>query len=394
MAICIAGMHRSGTSMVSRLLNLSGLYIGPENELVSPAPDNQEGFWENLRFVELNEEILSSLGGGWDLPPDVPNGWELQPEMLPLRTRAASLVQRFSANEPWGWKDPRNSLTFAFWKRMVPDLKVVICLRHPLEVARSLYRRGYSSDAFTLNLWLTYNQRLLSQVRPEDRVVTHYDAYFCDTQAELQRILGFLRIPVSREKIDQACSATLARLRHHSLAGKDLLETKLPDDVSQCYMEMCAEAGPICRMALGSDLCGSDGEIHYSSRTEAENADDPGRSRAESAGQTPTVDNAEIAGREQAIQSLFAQLAQEKSRAQALEREITTRTSDEAALRTRLAEKEAQLKRITGSFGWRLLSLYGPIKYRYVLPLLRLLRLLPSAEGVNQRTQNSPKNEV
>ena len=36
MTICIAGMHRSGTSMITRLLNLCGLYLGPKTEL-SPA---------------------------------------------------------------------------------------------------------------------------------------------------------------------------------------------------------------------------------------------------------------------------------------------------------------------------------------------------------------------
>src|SRR5438309_8272556 len=103
-------MHRSGTSMVSRLLNLCGLYIGPESELNPPATDNQAGFWENLRFVELNDEILASLGGGWDLPPSAPAGWELRTEMIPLRDRATNLIKRFDSHEPWGWKDPRNSL--------------------------------------------------------------------------------------------------------------------------------------------------------------------------------------------------------------------------------------------------------------------------------------------
>ena len=360
MAICIAGMHRSGTSMVSRLLNLCGLYIGPENELNRPAPDNQEGFWENLCFVELNEEILASLGGGWDLPPSAPNGWELRPEMIPFAGRAASLIQRFSSNEPWGWKDPRNALTFPFWKRLIPDLKVVICLRHPLEVTKSLYKRGYSSDAFTLKLWLIYNQRLLSLVAPEDRIITHYDAYFYDTQAELRRVLRFLTMSVSEETIHQACSAALPRLRHHSLASNGLPQADLPADVLRCYMEMCVEAGPICRLALGNDIFSENGEIRYISPNEAENGDEMGQSQAELAQREQTVDKEGLAEKE---------------------------------LRVQLAEKEAQLERITTSLGWRLLSRYGRIKYRYILPLLRLLRLSPSAIAPNQRTEGSHKHD-
>lgn len=47
MPVCIAGFHRAGTSMVARLLARSGVYLGPEEDLLAPAPDNPEGFWEN-----------------------------------------------------------------------------------------------------------------------------------------------------------------------------------------------------------------------------------------------------------------------------------------------------------------------------------------------------------
>ena len=42
MPICVAGMHRSGTSMVSRLLYQGGLYLGPDSEMM-PALSNAAG---------------------------------------------------------------------------------------------------------------------------------------------------------------------------------------------------------------------------------------------------------------------------------------------------------------------------------------------------------------
>ena len=59
MAVCIAGMHRSGTSMVARLVNLLGVDLGPEGEQPRPAPDNVAGFWEDPRFVALSDEALA-----------------------------------------------------------------------------------------------------------------------------------------------------------------------------------------------------------------------------------------------------------------------------------------------------------------------------------------------
>ena len=145
MPICIAGMHRSGTSMVTRVLHIAGLYLGREEDLKGPSEHNRDGFWEHRKFVELNEEILNELGGGWDCPPPFPDRWTEADGLLRLKEKAEALLEEFADREPWGWKDPRNSLTLPFWKELLPNLRVVMCVRHPLEVAWSLRsRNGHS----------------------------------------------------------------------------------------------------------------------------------------------------------------------------------------------------------------------------------------------------------
>src|SRR5439155_14818667 len=111
MPIAIAGMPRSGTSMVAKLLHLGGLYLGREEDLEPAAPDNVDGFWENVRFVEINDAVLSSLGAGWDRPPR-PAAWD-EWDAAVARTAPAArvLLAEFEEHEPWGWKDPRTSLT-------------------------------------------------------------------------------------------------------------------------------------------------------------------------------------------------------------------------------------------------------------------------------------------
>jgi len=96
--ICIAGMHRSGTSMVARLLQSCGLFLGPEEELGFDS-NNGEPHFENVRFVALNDEILRRLGGSWNSPPDFPGGWETMPEVAALTTRAKKLTKRFSGRQ-------------------------------------------------------------------------------------------------------------------------------------------------------------------------------------------------------------------------------------------------------------------------------------------------------
>ena len=69
--VCVAGMHRSGTSLVARLLNQCGLYLGRDEDILPANPTNPEGHWEHERLVEINVELLTEFGGGWDWPADL-----------------------------------------------------------------------------------------------------------------------------------------------------------------------------------------------------------------------------------------------------------------------------------------------------------------------------------
>jgi hypothetical protein len=240
LVVCVAGMHRSGTSMVARMLHTCGINVGPEQELAMPAPDNEEGFWENADFVSLNDSLLKQLGGSWDNAPAEPRRWESD-ELGALRDRALELIRK-NDHAPWGWKDPRSSLTLPFWKQLLPALKVVICLRNPLEVAQSLATRDPAVLDPHLRLWSTYYRRALAAVPPEDRVITHYSVYFDDAHLELQRVLRLLSFSASDELIETACSTVSSRLRHHQVTTRELAQAGVPDDVIADYVAMCSEA--------------------------------------------------------------------------------------------------------------------------------------------------------
>jgi hypothetical protein len=245
MPVCIAGMHRSGTSVVARLLNLCGLYLGEDSDLINPTPDNPEGYWENVRFVKINEAVLGELGGAWDLPPVRSEGWEREESLAPLRQQAMELCREFAHGEPWGWKDPRTSLTLPFWKDIFPDLGVIICVRNPVEVARSLYRRGYSSNAFAFELWKTYNGRLLGASVRERRLVTHHEAYFADPEREVRRVLDWLGLTASAETVTAATATVSTALRHHRVTEAELRSAGLDSVGLELYHKLCDEAGPV-----------------------------------------------------------------------------------------------------------------------------------------------------
>lgn len=243
MVVSVIGMHRSGTSMVAKLLYLCGVYLGSQSELVPATPDNPDGHWEHIGFQEVNDEILSLLDGGWDYPPPMLPDWFRDSRFDHAREKASGLIAQFEGHEPWGWKDPRSSLTLPFWNQLLSNLKILICVRNPLEVAVSLRRRGLCSYALGLNLWKTYNQRILESTHPGHRIVTHYGSYFTDQKGELKRVLGLLGVEVSEEILKGCITTTRADLRHNRSSWKHLKEVGAPAEIIEIYQELCNEAG-------------------------------------------------------------------------------------------------------------------------------------------------------
>lgn len=245
--ICVAGMHRSGTSAITRALNLCGMDLGPDADLMPASPANPEGYWEHLWFNYLNNLILTSFGGSWDVVPAFPAGWEADA----LEGIRASAEQRIAAfkSPVWGWKDPRNTITLPVWLRLIPHLKVVACLRNPLDVARSLNKRGSTSVWFGLQLWWQYNSMLLLETAPQQRHVTHFDIFFQNGQAELRRLLAVLGLPADDQQIQLAAASPKESLRHSASSLKDLIAQNVSSGLVRTYCRLITESGEIYRSA-------------------------------------------------------------------------------------------------------------------------------------------------
>ena len=241
MPVCVSGMHRSGTSMVANMLSEAGLFLGPEVQMMPPAADNPEGFWENIRFVGVNDIVLAQLGGAWDLPPATPAFGDT-PELAGIREVATEIVASFAGAEPWGWKDPRNCLTVPFWESVAGPLRHVFVVRNPLEVARSLNKRDGFSLPLALSIWHRYTSRFLADTKPEDRLVTHFDAYFGDVKREVRRVLAFAGLPADEETVGRAATKAAPGLKHHRLTVADLIEADVDPVIVDLYVALCQEA--------------------------------------------------------------------------------------------------------------------------------------------------------
>lgn len=152
--VILLGMHRSGTTAVTRVLNGAGLFIGRRRDI------NEE----SLFFQDLNRWVFRAVPTFWDRPLPVRRLIEedeirrmivanLRDTFGSLRFRRKYAVLRRVLRSPWGWKDPRNTFTLPLWLEVFPEARVIHVRRHGVDVAASLRERerqirGRARDRF------------------------------------------------------------------------------------------------------------------------------------------------------------------------------------------------------------------------------------------------------
>jgi hypothetical protein len=227
--VCVTGMHRSGTSMATRALDLLGASLGDPAALMPPGRDNPAGYWENRHIKELDDELLGALGGSWDRPPVLAGDWARRDELDELRGRAARVLdQTFAGSEApdrrgsapdralvvRAWKDPRLSLVLPFWRTVTPIAATVMVVRDPMEVCASLGTRNDMAPASAALLWLRYV--LAAAANDPGHLVVRYDDFFDDLPGTLRRMATHVGLPAPDDARVAAVTDHLhPDLRHH-----------------------------------------------------------------------------------------------------------------------------------------------------------------------------------
>jgi hypothetical protein len=234
--ICIVGSHRGGTSIITKVLNLLGVQLGPHESMLPAGFDNLTGFWEQTAVVTINDEVLIRLGGSWYQPPTLSPGWERTDSLDDLVEKARTFVVagQLGAEGVCGFKDPRTSLLIPFWRRVIPEMRFVVCVRHPLEVQRSLSVRNGFTASHGYTLWATYMSTALLDTATSDRLIVHYDNLF--NGEEWRRMAQFLGVePPSAATVEQITHAVRKDLRHHNSESDD---TSGGDDVPSSLLAL------------------------------------------------------------------------------------------------------------------------------------------------------------
>ena len=212
--VLVLGMHRSGTSLCSHLLSALGVDMadniaGPGNASVTS--DNPRGHWERWEIVEFHDRILGLfnrdyLGRFHDFA--LPVAWWADPRVAQIRREIVAFLEGRMGDGYFGFKDPRTVRLMPVWHQIFNELKLapklVLCLRNPAQVARSLYARDSLDPANGEYRWLAYMIDFYRYTSNFECCAVEYEEWFDNPAANIEKLRKFLDLPWQQSESDLA----------------------------------------------------------------------------------------------------------------------------------------------------------------------------------------------
>lgn len=171
-------MHRSGTSALTRVINMLGVQV-PQT-LMGGNASNPSGHWESKVVRALNDDLLTSGGSEWHDWTAFPEDWYGTAERDAFHNRALDVLRdEFGPSPLVVFKDPRICRIFPFWKTVFQaagwDTKIILSMRHPMEIAASLEARNGLSPIQGVLAWLRHVLEAEYTTRDMVRTTLFYD---------------------------------------------------------------------------------------------------------------------------------------------------------------------------------------------------------------------------
>ena len=196
--ILVLGMHRSGTSALTRVISFLGAEL-PRN-LMPPRPDDNElGFWEPRDLWILHDRMLAEAGSRWDdwrrldlsaLPPERVTDYKEE--------IASQIVDEYGGARIIVLKEPRICrfvpLQVDLLRKQGYECHCVLALRHPLGVIGSLGRRNGMTAGFAALLWLRHMLDAEAATRSMPRALVSYDALLANWPSAVRRMTTHLGV--------------------------------------------------------------------------------------------------------------------------------------------------------------------------------------------------------
>jgi len=256
--IVVLGMHRSGTSLITRGLQVLGIELG--NKLLQPLGDNSKGFFEDLDVLDLNIRLLNHLGLDWHYAAPVTDYQVKDLCESGYLLKAASLArEKTTSKRPFGIKDPRLSKLMPFWKEVFQHCQLnvgyVIVVRNPISVAKSLQGRNGFSFEKSYMLWLDHTLAALLFTQGEKRVVIDFDMIIESPVKEIGRLAEAFELSVDADAVSEYASEFLdENLRGSIDQLQDLaIDPRISPLIGELYFMLSEAAKAGCSILMNKE---------------------------------------------------------------------------------------------------------------------------------------------
>ena len=339
-AVLVAGMHRSGTSALARVLNFMGCTL--PGTLLEPNFANEAGYWESEPVKRLNDDVLASAGSAWDDWQAFDPAWYASPVAGEFRERALEMLEgEYGRDRLFVLKDPRMCRVLPFWieaaRSFGADPLVVVPVRNPLDVAASLEARDGIDPSVGYLMWLRNVLDAEAASREVRRGWVRYERLLSDPLPAVDRLGAELGVSWPRRASIDAELETREflspGLRHHRSEDADL------------------PAGPmLSRWAAASFEI-----LDRWARGRVRKADTPALNRIRSAldeaapvfGRVVSMGRKNLTERDGRIEELNRAVVERDGRVEALVRSLSERDGQIEALSRAVAERDERVEELS-----------------------------------------------
>lgn len=239
--LVVLGMHRSGTSVITRAMQTMGAEFG-DNLMPPVAGVNDKGFFEDLDIYAINAELMKTVNADWHSLAPIEVDHIPKSQFAALQDRALELLSRkIVGKKVYALKDPRIARLLPFWQpifdRLSARVVYIIAIRNPVSVSRSLEKRDQFADEKSFLLWLVHTVPALRATQGLPRALIDYDRLLEAPRSELQRLASKLALPLDPQRLSEFENDFIDnRLRHTRFEASDLENTQsAPRQVKELF---------------------------------------------------------------------------------------------------------------------------------------------------------------
>ena len=181
-------MHRSGSSLVAKIFDEIGFWIGGDR--MGPDGANPDGFYESWNVVRMNTHILMNSKGDWNRPPKIPV------EKGDFDKQIKETIKN-NVNDFCALKDNRFAFTLPAWEKHLEDFKLVIVDRDKDAVIKSLdrthkmlFQESIRNDEYYGWLYDEHYKRLNKYAKKYPTLRVKYENFFKEPGKEFEKIIN------------------------------------------------------------------------------------------------------------------------------------------------------------------------------------------------------------